>query len=256
MAAILEARNVKKRFGKHEVLHGISIAVEPGDVIAIIGPSGSGKSTFLRCLNCLEKVNGGTISIDGENLVSSQGDAVTYAHDKELRRLRAKLGMVFQSFNLFPHLSVLENLTLAPTIVQKKESQIAEERALSLLERVGLREKAPQYPFELSGGQQQRVAIARALAMDPEILCFDEPTSALDPELTGEVLQVMRDLAEGGMTMLVVTHEMGFARNVANHVIFMNDGVIVEEGPPHVLFEAPREERTRAFLGRPRPEEA
>lgn len=249
MAAILEARDIKKRFGGNEVLHGISMSVSTGDVIAIIGPSGSGKSTFLRCLNCLETVNGGTIAIDGETLVEERGSGVAYAPDKTLRRLRGKLGMVFQSFNLFPHLSVMENLTLAPAIVRKDEMARAQERARQLLERVGLGEKAHQYPFELSGGQQQRVAIARALAMDPAILCFDEPTSALDPELTGEVLQVMKDLAVGGMTMLVVTHEMGFAREVANHVVFMNDGVIVEQGPPCDLFGAPKENRTRAFLG-------
>jgi len=247
---ILRAENIEKSFGSLEVLKGISLSVKKGDVVAIIGSSGSGKSTFLRCINYLEKIQGGNIYIDGVPMVTTEpGKKPVYAPEKELKALRRRLGMVFQSFNLFPHKNVLQNLIEAPTQVKKIPRADAEERALALLAKVELSDKAKAYPCELSGGQQQRVAIARALAMDPEVLCFDEPTSALDPQLTGEVLRVMQKLAADGMTMLVVTHEMGFARNVANHVLFMAEGVISEEGPPKQVFEESSNPRLLAFLG-------
>jgi len=247
---ILQATNIQKSFGKNDVLKGIDLSLKKGDVVAIIGASGSGKSTFLRCINKLEEIQGGTIELDGEIMVSTEeGKKPVYAPDKELRRMRQKLGMVFQSFNLFPHMNVVQNLIEAPVKVKGIDKAKATERALELLEKVDLSDKAEAYPFQLSGGQQQRVAIARAMAMDPEIMCFDEPTSALDPQLTGEVLKVMQDLATEGMTMLVVTHEMGFAKNVANHVIFMADGIILEEGTPQYIFEECENPRVKAFLG-------
>jgi polar amino acid transport system ATP-binding protein len=247
---MLTAENIYKKYGDLEVLKGISLTVNRGDVTAVIGPSGSGKSTLVRCLNHLEKIDSGSITIDGEAIVSNNahGKAV-YAHDREVRRICRKLTMVFQGFNLFPHFSVLQNLTEAPVRVLGADPAEAERNARVLLEKVGLSDKADQYPYQLSGGQSQRVAIARALAMNPEILCFDEPTSALDPELTQEVLAVMRSLAAEHRTMVVVTHEMSFARDVADHVIFMDGGVIVEEGTPAEVFGNPKMERTRQFLG-------
>lgn len=246
---MLQAQNIYKRFGHLEVLKGVSLQVEKGEVIAIIGPSGSGKSTFLRCLNRLETIDRGTIEIEGEIMAKNGPDGRTvYSDEKDITRLRRKMGMVFQDFNLFPHKSVLENLMLAQVLVNQVAKEEAEKTARDLLEKVGLSQKAGNYPFELSGGQQQRVAIARALAMNPDIMCFDEPTSALDPELTGEVLRVMRDLALEHMTMVVVTHEIGFAREVANRVIFMDEGLIVEEGTAQDVLLNPRQERTQSFL--------
>lgn len=246
---ILQAANIYKRFQRCDVLKDISLNVQKGEVVAIIGPSGSGKSTFLRCLNRLETIDRGRIEIDGEIMVSNNADGkAVYRNEKDIARIRRKMGMVFQNFNLFPHKSVLENLMLAPLLVNKADIKEARNTALSLLEKVGLANNADSYPFELSGGMQQRVAIARALAMNPAIMCFDEPTSALDPELTGEVLKVMKDLAEERMTMIVVTHEIGFAREVAHRVIFMDDGLIVEQGTASEVLLNPRQERTQAFL--------
>lgn len=247
---MLKAENIYKKFDELEVLKGISLTVNRGDVMAVIGPSGSGKSTLIRCLNHLEKIDSGSIMIDGEAIVrnNAHGKAI-YAHDRDVRRICRKISMVFQGFNLFPHFSVLENLTEAPVRVLGMAPEEASRRAVELLEKVGLSDKANQYPFQLSGGQSQRVAIARALAMNPEVLCFDEPTSALDPELTQEVLSVMRGLASEHVTMLVVTHEMAFARDVADHVVFMDGGVIVEEGSPREVFGNPKMDRTRQFLG-------
>lgn len=248
---MLQAMDVYKRFQHTEVLKGISLQIARGEVIAIIGPSGSGKSTFLRCLNRLETVDKGYIEIQGEVMVQNNADGkAQYSNEKDIARLRRKMGMVFQNFNLFPHRSVIENLMMAPLMVQKTEAAQAERSARLLLEKVGLSDKAENYPFELSGGQQQRVAIARALAINPDIMCFDEPTSALDPELTGEVLQVMKNLAEEKMTMIVVTHEIGFAREVADRVIFMDDGLIVEQGSAEQVLLHPQQERTQAFLGK------
>ena len=246
---ILRAENIQKNFGQLKVLKGVNVEVSKGDVVAIIGPSGSGKSTFLRCVNRLEKIEQGKITVDGEIMVDTKDGKAVYAPEKEVRRIRSRLGMVFQSFNLFRHMTALQNVMEAPVRVKKMPKADAKKRALELLEKVGLADKAGAYPCELSGGQQQRVAIARALAMDPEILCFDEPTSALDPQLTGEVLRVMQQLAQDGMTMLVVTHEIGFARNVANRVIFMLDGEIVEEGAPEKVLGTPEHPRLQAFLG-------
>ncbi len=246
---MLKATNIYKQFNRLEVLKGISLEVNKGEVIAIIGPSGSGKSTFLRCLNHLEIIDKGVIEIEGETMVSDDdGGQSRYVPEKEVRRICKKMGMVFQNFNLFPHQTVLENIIEAPVIVNKATKEDAAAIADELLHKVGLTEKKASYPSQLSGGQKQRVAIARALAMKPDIMLFDEPTSALDPELTGEVLKVMRQLAEEHMTMLVVTHEMGFAREVAHRVIFMDDGEIVEEGPPQKIFGSPSHERTKAFL--------
>lgn len=246
---MLKATNIYKQFNRLEVLKGISLEVNKGEVIAIIGPSGSGKSTFLRCLNHLEIIDKGVIEIEGETMVSDDDDGQSqYVPEKEVRRICKKMGMVFQNFNLFPHQTVLENIIEAPVIVNKTNKEEAAAIADELLHKVGLTEKKASYPSQLSGGQKQRVAIARALAMKPDIMLFDEPTSALDPELTGEVLKVMRQLAEEHMTMLVVTHEMGFAREVAHRVIFMDDGEIVEEGPPQKIFGSPSHERTKAFL--------
>ena len=247
----IEARNIHKSFQELNVLQGIDLDVEEGEVIAVIGPSGSGKSTLLRCLNKLETINRGTIIIDGELLAdtSSTGEVV-YAPGDESRRIACKMGMVFQQFNLFPHMTVLQNLIEAPVQVQKRDRAQVIEEAKILLGKVGLSEKADVYPRKLSGGQQQRVAIARALAMKPSIMLFDEPTSALDPEMVGEVLQLMKELADDGMTMVVVTHEMGFARDVSDRVLFMADGYVVEEGKPEQIFTAPQHKRTKAFLSR------
>lgn len=249
MNAMVDARNVYKKFGALEVLRGITLNVQPGEVTCIIGPSGSGKSTFLRCINHLEQIDAGRLYVDGELVGYVERDNVL--HEMPLRkaaRQRRDIGMVFQRFNLFPHKTALENITLAPSVVRKLAPDAAHARARALLERVGLLDKIDAYPNQLSGGQQQRVAIARALAMQPRIMLFDEPTSALDPEMVGEVLAVMQSLAEEGMTMVVVTHEMGFARQVAHRVLFMDEGRLVEEGTPAELFDTPREERTRRFL--------
>jgi len=235
----IEIIDLCKSFGALEVLKGVNVTVAPADVVCLIGPSGSGKSTLLRCVNRLEEPTSGTIVIEGENITDP---------DCEIDLVRTRIGMVFQQFNLFPHLDVLANLTIAQRKVLKRSAKDAEAKAREVLERVGLTEKIREYPIRLSGGQQQRVAIARALAMDPDMMLFDEATSALDPELVGEVLQVMRDLAEEGMTMLVVTHEMNFARRVADRVVFMDGGLIVEEGPPAEVLGDPSHERTRRFL--------
>ena len=245
---MLSATGIHKGFDGLGVLRGIDLNVEKGEVVALIGPSGSGKSTLLRCLNQLETVDSGTIVLDGLTLCRTLGGKLTYADPANLRRITLKMGMVFQSYNLFPHMSVMQNLTDAPMRVKRLSRAQATERARELLAKVGLSDKADQYPDQLSGGQQQRVAIARALCMDPEILCFDEPTSALDPELTQEVLGVMRELASERMTMLVVTHEMSFARDVADRVVFMEGGLIVEEGPPEQVFHSANP-RTRQFVG-------
>jgi ABC-type polar amino acid transport system ATPase subunit len=237
---IIEMDNIYKAFGPVEVLKGFNLHLHEGEKVVVIGPSGSGKSTVLRCINRLEPIQGGVIRFAGEELTDKTN----------LCALRSKIGMVFQRFNLFPHKTVLENIIEAPVVVKKTARKEAEEIAGRLLDRVGLADKRDSYPRELSGGQQQRVAIARALAMSPKIMLFDEPTSALDPELVGEVLQVMKDLAAEGMTMVVVTHEMGFAREVADRVIFMDQGVIVEEGTPQAIFENPRQDRTKLFLKR------
>jgi polar amino acid transport system ATP-binding protein len=239
MTAAIEVRDLCKCFGELEVLKGIDLEVAEGEVVCVIGPSGSGKSTLLRCVNRLEESTSGTILIEGEDITDP---------DADVDRLRTRIGMVFQQFNLFPHLSVLKNLTIAQTKVLKRSQKEAEEVARAVLDRVGLSDKVDEYPIRLSGGQQQRVAIARSLAMNPDMMLFDEPTSALDPELVGEVLDVMRKLAEEGMTMMVVTHEMSFAEEVADRVVFMDDGVVVEEGPPSVVLKNPQTERARRFL--------
>lgn len=247
---MLRARNIYKSFQDNEVLKGISLDVRRGEVLSIIGPSGSGKSTLLRCLNRLETIDKGSIEVEGKFLVRNGVKGVAaYAPNQEARKLLARMGMVFQQFNLFPHMTVLENLMEAPIQVKKQTREEIQPVAEALLQKVGLYEKRDAYPSRLSGGQQQRVAIARALAMKPDIMLFDEPTSALDPELTVEVLKTMRELAAERMTMVVVTHEMTFARDVSNHVIFMADGLIIEQGRPAELFGCPREERTRLFLG-------
>ncbi|MDL2317461.1 amino acid ABC transporter ATP-binding protein [Eubacteriales bacterium OttesenSCG-928-A19] len=247
---MLQAEHIVKSFGELGVLRDVSMQVSRGEIIAIIGQSGSGKSTLLRCLNHLELIDSGTIRIDGEIMAQTDAQGHTdYAPPETLRQICLKMGLVFQNFNLFPHFSVLRNLTEAQVHVLKRPKQQAAETAMSLLEKVGLADKAHQYPFQLSGGQQQRVAIARALALDPEILCFDEPTSALDPQLTQEVLAVIRALARERRTMIVVTHEMAFAREVADRVILMADGVIVEEGEADALLGDSRSERMRAFIG-------
>ena len=244
--SILEVKGLTKRFGKTEVLKGVSFSLEAGEVLSVIGSSGSGKTTLLRCLNSLEFADGGTISVAGELMFD--GDSHVTVSEAELRRRRLHFGLVFQSFNLFPQYTALENVTLAPNLTGRASPQQNRARALELLSQVGLAEKVNNSPCQLSGGQQQRVAIARALAMDPEILCFDEPTSALDPELTGEVLRVIQALAERNMTMIVVTHEMSFARDVSDRVLFMDEGVIAEQGTPREVFDAPRTERLRTFL--------
>jgi polar amino acid transport system ATP-binding protein len=247
---VVKAENVHKSFGRLEVLKGISLEVNSGQVFVLLGPSGSGKSTFLRCINHLEKINAGRIWVDGDLIGYRQvGEKLHELRDSEIVDARAKIGMVFQHFNLFPHMTATENIVLAQRIVLDRKTGEARRRATELLERVGLGDKVDEYPSRLSGGQQQRVAIARALAMDPKVMLFDEVTSALDPELVQDVLDVMRELANEGMTMLVVTHEMGFAREVANEVIFMDEGVIVEQGPPKQVIDNPREERSKRFLG-------
>jgi len=238
---VIKVEKLVKTFGENTVLKEIDLEVTPGEVVVIIGPSGSGKSTFLRCLNLLEQPTGGKITFEGNDLL---------AKGVKIDQIRQKMGMVFQSFNLFPHKTVLENLTISPIKVKQQEQAAAEETAKGLLEQVGLAEKADSFPSSLSGGQQQRVAIARALAMDPDVMLFDEPTSALDPEMVGEVLTVMQALAEKGMTMVVVTHEMGFAKEVADRVIFMADGIIQEQGTPEQIFEHPQNARTQDFLSK------
>lgn len=240
MAAILEIKNLTKSFDENEVLKGISDEVHSGEVVCVIGPSGSGKSTYLRCMNLLEKPTSGSIIF--------KDDDITQYSEKELNKIREEMGMVFQSFNLFPHKTVMENLILAPMEAKSESKEEARERGHRLLEQVGLSDKADAYPSSLSGGQQQRVAIARALMMEPDVMLFDEPTSALDPEMVGEVLAVMQGLAQSGMTMVVVTHEMGFAREVADRVLFMDGGYIVEQGTPDQIFNDPQNERTKEFL--------
>jgi polar amino acid transport system ATP-binding protein len=247
---MVKAEGVHKRFGRLEVLKGISLQVAPGTVMCLLGPSGSGKSTFLRCINHLENINRGRLWVDGELVGYRQaGDKLHELRESEIVRSRAKIGMVFQRFNLFPHMTAIQNVRLAQEMVLRRKSQEAEEKARALLTRVGLADKIDEYPARLSGGQQQRVAIARALAMDPKVMMFDEVTSALDPELVKEVLDVMRELADEGMTMIVVTHEIGFAREVGDNVVFMDGGVIVEQGRPAQILDSPREERTKRFLG-------
>ena len=237
---MIEIKGLKKSFGDLNVLMGIDLHIDEGEVVVIIGPSGSGKSTLLRCINFLEEPTGGTITVDGIPLDSTAN----------INKVREEVGMVFQRFNLFPHMTVLDNITLAPLKVRKMEKSRAQQTAQDLLDRVGLGDKADAYPNQLSGGQQQRVAIARALAMNPKVMLFDEPTSALDPEMVGEVLDVMQRLAERGMTMVVVTHEMGFAREVGTRLLFVDGGYIVEQGKPKEVFENPKEERTKAFLSK------
>ena len=235
----IQVKNLKKNFGKLEVLKDISTDVKEGEVLCIIGPSGSGKSTFLRCMNRLEEITDGSVIVDGTDITDPKVD---------INKIRENIGMVFQHFNLFPHMTVKENITLAPVELKKMSKEEAEQKAIQLLDRVGLKDKADVYPSQLSGGQKQRVAIARSLAMNPDIMLFDEPTSALDPEMVGEVLNVMKDLANQGMTMVVVTHEMGFAREVSDRVIFMDGGYIVEEGTPEEVINHPKEPRTINFL--------
>jgi polar amino acid transport system ATP-binding protein len=247
---MVKAEAVRKRFGRLEVLKGISLEVGVGEVTCLIGPSGSGKTTFLRCINHLEKINAGRLWVDGELVGYRQvGKRLHELHERDVARGRAQIGMVFQRFNLFPHMTALENVIEAPVQVKGMQRGEAAKSGRAILRGVGLEDKIDEYPSRLSGGQQQRVAIARALAMDPKLMLFDEPTSALDPELVKEVLDVMRTLAREGMTMVVVTHELGFAREVGDRIIFMNEGVIVEEGKPAQMLEHPREERTRSFLG-------
>ncbi len=238
---VISVKDLKKNFGKNEVLKGIDIDIHKGDVVCVIGASGSGKSTFLRCLNLLEEPTGGEIFFEGANLTDGKVD---------LNAHRQKMGMVFQQFNLFPHMTVLKNMTTAPVMLKKMTQEQAEAKAMELLARVGLADRADSYPNQLSGGQKQRVAIVRALCMEPDVMLFDEPTSALGPEMVGEVLEVMKDLAKAGMTMVVVTHEMGFAREVSNRVIFIDDGVIAEEGAPKEVFENPQCERLKTFLSK------
>ncbi|MCB5290681.1 amino acid ABC transporter ATP-binding protein [Arthrobacter sp. SO3] len=250
-APMVLAERVSKNFGTNKVLRGISLEVDPGEVLCIVGPSGSGKSTFLRCINHLERVDGGRLSVDGQLVGYRQkGDKLYELKLKEAAFQRQEIGMVFQRFNLFPHLTAVENITLAPIRVKGISKAKATARAMELLERVGLGDRGDAYPAHLSGGQQQRVAIARALAMDPKLMLFDEPTSALDPELVGEVLDVMKELAKSGMTMIVVTHEMGFAREVADTLVFMDEGVVVEAGPPREILSNPQHDRTKAFLSK------
>lgn len=238
---MIEVKNLKKNFGDLEVLKGISKTIEKGEVVVIIGPSGSGKSTFLRCLNRLEDITEGEVYLEGEQINS---------HKTDINKVRQKMGMVFQHFNLFPHLTILENITLAPIKLGRLSKEDANKKAIELLKTVGLEDKADAYPIQLSGGQKQRVAIARALAMDPDVMLFDEPTSALDPEMVGEVLDVMKALAKSGMTMVIVTHEMGFAREVGTRVMFMDDGIVMEDDTPNEVFSNPKCERTKEFLSK------
>ena len=238
---MIQVTNLHKKFDNLEVLKGIDEHIGKGEVVVVIGPSGSGKSTFLRCLNLLEDVTDGHIVVDGEEITGQKVN---------VNEIRQKMGMVFQHFNLFPHLTIMGNITLAPVLLKKMKKEEAEKKGRELLKRVGLEDKADAYPNQLSGGQKQRVAIARALAMNPEIILFDEPTSALDPEMVGEVLEVMKDLAKSGMTMVIVTHEMGFAREVASRVIFMDQGIVMESGTPEQIFSNPQNERTKLFLSK------
>ena len=238
---MIKVENLTKSFGELEVLKGINQEIKDGEVVVVIGPSGSGKSTFLRCLNLLEEPTNGKIFVDDEEITSK---------DIDINKVREEMGMVFQSFNLFNNLNIIDNITLAPTLVKKMEKDQAEKKAMELLERVGLPDKRDSYPKSLSGGQKQRIAIARALAMNPKVMLFDEPTSALDPEMVGEVLDIMKDLAKEGMTMVVVTHEMGFAREVGDRILFMDGGYIVEEGSPEEVFGNPKNERTQNFLAK------
>lgn len=238
---MIKVENLTKSFGELEVLKGINQEIKDGEVVVVIGPSGSGKSTFLRCLNLLEEPTSGKIFVDDEEITSK---------DIDINKVREEMGMVFQSFNLFNNLNIIDNITLAPTLVKKMEKAQAEKKAMELLERVGLPDKRDSYPKSLSGGQKQRIAIARALAMNPKVMLFDEPTSALDPEMVGEVLDIMKDLAKEGMTMVVVTHEMGFAREVGDRILFMDGGYIVEEGSPEEVFGNPKNERTQNFLAK------
>jgi polar amino acid transport system ATP-binding protein len=248
---MVDARSVRKRYGSNEVLAGVSLSVEKGEVLCIIGPSGSGKSTFLRCLNHLESINGGRIYVNGELMGYRQvGNVLHEMNPKDIAKARQAIGMVFQRFNLFPHLTALQNIIEAPIGVAGMNAEEAKALGLELLEQVGLADKGDHYPAQLSGGQQQRVAIARALAMKPKLMLFDEPTSALDPELVGDVLDVMKNLAKAGMTMIVVTHEMGFAKEVADKVVFIDKGQIVEVGTPKQVLDNPQEARTKAFLNK------
>ncbi|QWF80634.1 amino acid ABC transporter ATP-binding protein [Amycolatopsis sp. CA-230715] len=251
MTAVVSAQRIFKSFGRVDVLKGIDLEVHEREVLCLIGPSGSGKSTLLRCINHLEKIDAGRLYVDGELVGYRQrGDVLHELKEREVAAQRKDIGMVFQRFNLFPHMTALENITEAPVQVRGENKAKARERGRELLDRVGLADKADNYPAQLSGGQQQRVAIARALAMRPKLMLFDEPTSALDPELVGDVLEVMRQLAKDGMTMVVVTHEMQFAREVADKVLFMDDGVVVEQGPPDQVIGSPKHERTKEFLAR------
>jgi polar amino acid transport system ATP-binding protein len=246
---MVDARAVRKSFGSNEVLKGITLQVEQGQVLCLLGPSGSGKSTFLRCINHLETINGGRLYVEGELMGFREGaDAIYEMKPNAIAKQRSEIGMVFQRFNLFPHLTAIENVIEAPIGVKKLSKADATKKGLELLASVGLSDKADHYPSQLSGGQQQRVAIARALAMEPKLMLFDEPTSALDPELVGDVLDVMRKLAKSGMTMIVVTHEIGFAREVADRVVFMDSGVVVEEGTPAQVLDKPQNERTKVFI--------
>ncbi|MER7167360.1 amino acid ABC transporter ATP-binding protein [Micromonospora sp. NPDC000207] len=248
---MVRAEQVHKAFGSVEVLRGIDLEVGTGEVCCLLGPSGSGKSTFLRCINHLEKINAGRIRVDGELIgYRERGGKLHELREKEVAAQRRSIGMVFQRFNLFPHKTALDNVTEAPLMVRREKRSVARDRAAALLERVGLGDRMGNYPGQLSGGQQQRVAIARALAMQPKLMLFDEPTSALDPELVGEVLEVMKDLARDGMTMIVVTHEIGFAREVGDSLVFMDEGVVVESGAPREVIANPRHDRTKAFLAK------
>ncbi|MFD3555271.1 amino acid ABC transporter ATP-binding protein [Streptomyces goshikiensis] len=248
---MVKAEGVHKSYGAAHILRGIDLEVAPREVFCLVGPSGSGKSTFLRCINHLERINAGRLSVDGQLVGYKQkGDKLYELKDSEVAAQRREIGMVFQRFNLFPHMTAIENVMEAPVMVKGESKTVARERAIKLLDRVGLGDKGGNYPTQLSGGQQQRVAIARALAMEPKLMLFDEPTSALDPELVGDVLDVMRDLAESGMTMIVVTHEMGFAREVGDNLVFMDGGVVVESGHPREVLGNPQHDRTKAFLSK------
>ena len=248
MEKILEMKNIVKSYSALNALDGVDFSMEPGETVAIIGPSGSGKSSLIRCINCLNKITSGSITLNGTTFVETVNGEAKYIDEKALREICADTGMVFQHFNLFPHMTCLKNITYAPVKVQKKDKAEMDKRGMELLKLVGLETKANAYPAQLSGGQKQRVAIARALAMEPDIMCFDEPTSALDPEITGEVLNVIQQLAEDDVTMVIVTHEMNFAKEVADRVIFMDKGKIVEEGTPEEIFGNPKSERLKDFL--------
>ncbi|MEA4971817.1 MAG: amino acid ABC transporter ATP-binding protein [Candidatus Metalachnospira sp.] len=247
---ILEINHCRKFFGDNEVLKDISLSVDQGNVVSIIGPSGSGKSTLLRCATLLETMDGGDLVYLGDYAAKDEGAGSIYAGTEDLKKIKSNFGLVFQNFNLFPHYSVIKNITEAPMLVQKRKKDEVMEKTYELLKKMGLEDKADSYPYQLSGGQQQRVSIARALAMNPKMLFFDEPTSALDPELTGEILKVIKNLASEHMTMVIVTHEMSFARDVSNHIIFMDGGVIVEQGAPMEVINNPQQERTKLFLNR------